>query len=346
MDQTINGKFYLIHRFNLSFINKVRLGENNLNWNNIMQITLGIKEFLIAVGFFLALFSGFSVLGRTVWFFELFTHFKIQYLIGLVLISFFFFLINHLYFSIIFFAFALLNIIQIGPLFSGKYYPELETNKTISYLQFNLNTENKQYEKVLNYLVAESPDIIFLQEFNSLWKDNLKDLKKIYPHSKNIVGDEDYSLAVYSKFPLSISKMGVRRNETLFLLATIKTSHGEFTFLGSHTMSPLSANRAKIRNSQLKEYAKVLNSISGPKILSGDLNISPWSPYFKDLLKRSKLENSSKGGKFHSSWPSFLIPMRISIDHFLHSPDIKIVKKEIGPDLGSDHYPVRISFVL
>lgn len=311
-----------------------------------MQITLGLKEFFILIGFFLALFSGFSILGRTGWFFELFTHFKVQYLIGLVFISLFFFLINQLYFTIIFFSFSLLNLIQIGPHFKGKYYPQLESEKTISYLQFNLHKENKQYSKVLNFLVSDKPDIIFLQEFNEEWKENLKDLTKIYPYHKNIIGDENYSLAIFSKFPLSISKMGIRRDETLFLLASIKTSHGDFTFLGSHTMSPLSPVAANIRNNQLKEYSKILNKIDGPKILTGDLNISPWSPYFKDLLKNTKLENSSKGGSLHSSWPSFLTPLKISIDHFLHSPDVKIVKKEIGPDLGSDHYPVRISFML
>ena len=138
--------------------------------------------------------------------------------------------------------------------------------------------------------------------------------------------------------------MGIRRNETLFMLANISTNNGEFTFLGAHTMSPISPQKANIRNSQLKEYSKILNSIKGPKVLTGDLNISPWSPFFKDLLKETNLENSSKGKKIHTSWPSFLMPLRISIDHFLHSSDVKIVKKEVGPDLSSDHYPVRVNF--
>ena len=36
----------------------------------------------------------------------------------------------------------------------------------------------------------------------------------------------------------------------------------------------------------------------------------------------------------------------IPIDHCLHSPGIQIVRKEIGPAVGSDHYPVVVEFAL
>jgi len=36
----------------------------------------------------------------------------------------------------------------------------------------------------------------------------------------------------------------------------------------------------------------------------------------------------------------------IPIDHCLHSREVRIVRKQIGPDVGSDHYPVVVDFFL
>lgn len=36
--------------------------------------------------------------------------------------------------------------------------------------------------------------------------------------------------------------------------------------------------------------------------------------------------------------------MSIPIDHCLHSPDITVINRRVGSDVGSDHYPLIIDF--
>ena len=76
----------------------------------------------------------------------------------------------------------------------------------------------------------------------------------------------------------------------------------------------------------------------------GDLNVTPWSPYFRDLVKRTGLIDTGRKRGFQSTWkrnnPVFSIP----IDHILHSEDLICTNRWIGPALGSDHRPVMAEF--
>ena len=86
---------------------------------------------------------------------------------------------------------------------------------------------------------------------------------------------------------------------------------------------------------------------SEPTILLGDLNTTPWSHHFRRLLKQTRLLDSLRGHGVQGSWPSFLpAPLRIPIDHVLHSPEVAITGRAIGPDANSDHLPVIVDFGL
>ena len=45
-------------------------------------------------------------------------------------------------------------------------------------------------------------------------------------------------------------------------------------------------NRARYRNRQLAGLARFISEREGPIILLGDLNVTPWSPYFTDFLRK------------------------------------------------------------
>jgi endonuclease/exonuclease/phosphatase (EEP) superfamily protein YafD len=78
----------------------------------------------------------------------------------------------------------------------------------------------------------------------------------------------------------------------------------------------------------------------------GDLNTTPWSYHYHAFIRTSGLENASKGRGLHPTWPTFAPPLWIPLDHALHTDDLTILKKTVGPDVGSDHYPIRVDFAL
>jgi endonuclease/exonuclease/phosphatase (EEP) superfamily protein YafD len=78
----------------------------------------------------------------------------------------------------------------------------------------------------------------------------------------------------------------------------------------------------------------------------GDLNATPWSYYFQRLVRESGLTDSSKGRGIHATWPAGLFPLRIPIDHCLLSPEIGVINKMTGNNVGSDHLPVVVDLQL
>jgi endonuclease/exonuclease/phosphatase (EEP) superfamily protein YafD len=83
-----------------------------------------------------------------------------------------------------------------------------------------------------------------------------------------------------------------------------------------------------------------------PVLLIGDLNVSPFSYWFRRVVCESGLKDSTKGFGFQPSWPSHNRLLRIPVDHVLHSPEIIIHNRVVLGDVGSDHFPVVVAFSL
>ena len=101
-----------------------------------------------------------------------------------------------------------------------------------------------------------------------------------------------------------------------------------------------------LRNDQLNEITKFTSKITTPIFLLGDLNLTPWSPYFGRFLKETKLHNSARGRGLQPTWPTYFYPLRIPIDHCLYSPEISVIKRQVCSDIGSDHLPLYVEFGL
>ena len=68
------------------------------------------------------------------------------------------------------------------------------------------------------------------------------------------------------------------------------------------------------------------------------------SHHFRLLLRRTGLRDSARGRGVQPTWPAGSPLLAIPLDHCLHSPDIAILQRRIGGDVGSDHYPVIVDF--
>ena len=78
-----------------------------------------------------------------------------------------------------------------------------------------------------------------------------------------------------------------------------------------------------------------------PVVVCGDLNCSPWSPYFADLLERGRLTDPRAGGRTPTSWRSGNPLFALPIDHLLPGGSARVTGLAAGPDVGSDHRPLR-----
>src|SRR5262249_47853040 len=122
--------------------------------------------------------------------------------------------------------------------------------------------------------------------------------------------------------------------------------HGtSLTIVGSHPLPPGGREYSRLRNQQLDAVARFINGQAGPTVLLGDLNATPWNFYFRRFVKSTGLKDSSMGFGLQPTWPAGFLPLRIPIDHCLLSPELKVVRRLVGPNVGSDHLPLILEVV-
>jgi endonuclease/exonuclease/phosphatase (EEP) superfamily protein YafD len=119
---------------------------------------------------------------------------------------------------------------------------------------------------------------------------------------------------------------------------------------GVHPLPPASKRGFDSRNQFFENLRNNLDQEKTPVLVVGDLNCSPWSANIDKVLlsKKSSKElnlQDSFGGLFRPhTWKIFGGLLSVPIDYILFSPHLVIKSAEVGPDLGSDHLPLIVSF--
>ncbi len=75
-----------------------------------------------------------------------------------------------------------------------------------------------------------------------------------------------------------------------------------------------------------------------PVLVVGDLNATPWSHGLQLLRDGTTLDNRSPDPSWTPTW-NVAIAFAIPIDHALVTPPLVVARRQIGPDVGSDHRP-------
>ena len=83
-----------------------------------------------------------------------------------------------------------------------------------------------------------------------------------------------------------------------------------------------------------------------PCIVAGDFNATPWSLPFRTLVARSGLVDTALGRGVQATWNARYPAPRIPIDHILAPSGTRVVRRVVGPDIGSDHFPVEAELIL
>lgn len=218
-----------------------------------------------------------------------------------------------------------------------------ETGKSVrlKLLQVNLLEPNTNYEAVCRYVVDEAPDIVSFEEVGIEWGNELGKQLKDYPYRQINSENGYFGMAIFSKFPFESEKLIMSRSGIQALLAKIKVAQDvSLAYLAVHALPPIQDDHLADRNQEMANMAILRKTYTGNFVLAGDLNCSPWSNAFSDLCKNGNLRDSQQGFGPQPSWPSYFGVPFIPIDHFLVSPEVKVLSRSVGPQIGSDHYPV------
>ncbi|MHB0955842.1 MAG: endonuclease/exonuclease/phosphatase family protein [Pirellulaceae bacterium] len=302
---------------------------------------------LIVTGLAICAVSLVGMAGRCWWVFDLCSHFRVQYLLVLSLLLILFLRGKHFRTAAVCGFCAAINVGYVLPYYVPPDPTPHRSSTVLRAISINVNTANRQVDLVKQLLHDYEPDVVLLMEVNAAWMTALEEIRPQYPYQKAVPRDDNFGIALYSKLPFTAcdtvewGQAGVPS-----LVGTVEVAGQRLTIVGTHPLPPINHQYAAFRNGQLEAVAEYLATVTGPKILLGDLNTSPWSYYFGRLLKMTTLRDSSRGLGIAPTWPTNQIWLRIPIDFCLVSQEIIIVDKHVGADIGSDHFPLIVDFSL
>ncbi len=314
---------------------------------------------LAGIGLAVATAAGF--LGRFCWVCDLFSHFRVQiFQVALVFIGIAIWKKNNRQLAG-FILLACLNYAVVLPFYFGK--PSAAAVQPARAMLMNILASNGNTQQVLAAVREADPDILLLEEVTPKWEKALAGLN--YPYRLSAVRTDCFGIMLLSKYPLANTNVvyltgkdrlpggppfdnapGRRTDPQSVptLVADVYLPTGEISLIGTHPLPPFNAEYSARRNAQLAALPELIARQSKPVLLIGDLNTSPWSSHFRRLLKESGLKNSMQGFGVQPSWPADYRFLRIPIDQMLHSPAIRVLRRAIGRNVGSDHLPVIVDF--
>lgn len=297
---------------------------------------------VLAVSAILTIAGFFSQYG---WGFDLASHFRVQYAAVQILCALLCFLQKKKRLLLLTSVFLVINISQILPLYflSGMTQAPAGNAVKIKVLVINIHNENRQHEKVAAYIKKVNPDVLALEEINERWFNQLAETLKEFPNKKFVLREDNFGIGLFSKLPPS--QMAVEyygQAHVPSILASFSIKDKSLDFLFTHPLPPASQDYFDWRNAQLSEIASLRAQFNDNLVVVGDLNTTSWSHHFKDFQRKMRLQDSRKGFGVQVSWPTMFPLFGITIDHCLVSPQVRVLTRQVGPDIGSDHYPVYI----
>ena len=314
------------------------------DWRSIGAGLLEVSLILTAA---FSLATAFDHLHR---YLEMFSHFRLQYFVASILLTLAFVALRWRSYIAIGLATVAINAYLVVPWYlppdrvdtvaSGDEAP-------IKLMLANVLASNRDATRFVGLVDVEQPDVIVMQEATPHWLGMLGPIKASYPYTLAEPRDDPFGIALYSKFPLestAIIESVPRGFPSLITEARIGSTR--LNIISTHPMPPVGSADSAARNLQLDAVAQLASRTPEPLVVIGDLNITMWSHQYARFEERSMLENARRGFGVEPTWPLFLLPAMIPIDHCLVSDDIVVRDFRAGPAIGSDHRPIIVSLTL
>lgn len=289
-----------------------------------------------------------SFLAPLYYFFDLFSHFALQYVIGGLVLGFTLLYFKRRYWAAVALIIALTCFIESRmhlqePL---RFFPPAGVT-TFTIASFNHNVGQSQFQPLVDFLSApdNKMDFVALIEANDKTAKASEQLKEIYPHQIHEPQLDAFGMALLSRHPIHEHKKLIF-NGTHYstwaarIVIHPPTMENPITVYVMHPLPPTGPHYDEQRNFEMLKIASlVANDASTNKVMIGDWNITPYAPTFGKFLEISGMNFQSYGFLLNPTWPTFLfLPfLQIPIDHVVFSDNLMQLDKKTETGFMSDH---------
>lgn len=170
---------------------------------------------------------------------------------------------------------------------------------------YNVNLDNRDARGESARLLAADADILALAEIQ-LHDPGWQPLRQHYPHGCVHEENSPFALAVFARAPLAACEVRFIEDYP-YIRATLADGR---TLYAAHPPPPINADLARARIAYLRHLADRL-ATEKSALLLGDLNSSPYSQHYRELLRRAGLHTTTRNGL-----PTWL-PLGLNLDHAL-----------------------------
>ncbi len=234
----------------------------------------------------------------------------------------------------------LLAPLALLPLFSAsRPLPQADDDGTpaLVVVAANVHVGNRNPAPLLAWLRAHPADVVVVSELTPEYAAALQQqLGDDYPYRILSPKNSPFGIGILSRRML-YKERRIDQDPVQVVIVQVRAGKHTTRLIAAHPMPPLAAQWHDKRNALLRTIAETTDT---PVILAGDLNATPWS---------TALTDAAQGGLRRATglaptWPHwgrgvFGIP----IDHVLASTYWQRGESSRGPDIGSDHRPVRVT---
>ncbi|HEX6287524.1 MAG TPA: endonuclease/exonuclease/phosphatase family protein [Acidimicrobiia bacterium] len=298
----------------------------------------------------MAIVSLAAFLGKWVWWLDVLANFRAQFVVALAIFGLVIMMSKWRKTGYFVLAVGVVNLVVVLPLYIGSPAEASVDTSSIRVMSFNLLSTNEEYSSVIEYIETVDPDLVLLHEASRPWEVALEsaglDYQIVRPRSDDLIfgtlvlirGDsvEAVSYGYASSSPRAVELTYVPEGWTTPL-----------SVLGTHPLAPTDEERADLRDAQLGFAGQWASGQSGAFMVVGDFNSTPWSWPFRRLMGAADLHNSQTGFGLQPTFSTESnLLLRIPIDHLLHSDALEVTDRQLGPALGSDHFPLLVDLQL
>ncbi|GAB3827934.1 endonuclease/exonuclease/phosphatase family protein [Pontibacter rugosus] len=219
-------------------------------------------------------------------------------------------------------------------------------NSSFTMMMANVRMVNKKYQKFLDVVLKEDPDMLVMNEPNQAWHDNVcEELDKRYPYSIKKPLENTYGMLFWSKFKLHDSEIRFNVEDDIpsFYTVVELPDGKKFDLFTVHPQPPRLMLNTETREAELLLVAKESKKTAYPSVVAGDLNDVAWSNTTKLFKEVSGMIDPRVGRGFYNTYNAHIPVFRYPLDHVFYDPLFRLVSLRRLSKFGSDHFPMTIT---
>ncbi|MFN3997850.1 endonuclease/exonuclease/phosphatase family protein [Algoriphagus sp.] len=225
-----------------------------------------------------------------------------------------------------------------------------DRQKGIHLIVGNVYQYNRKFEKTIEIIQKNDPDLVFLVETDQAWNEALVPLHASFKHQILLPLENTYGIILFSNLPIRRQEINYLINKEIpSLEIDVELRNGQLiTIYAIHPSPPVPGESLKSteRDAEILIVGKKSKKNPLPSLVIGDLNDVAWSYTTSLFLKISEMADPRKGrgfyNTFHAKYPFFRWPL----DHVFISHHFGLSKIHVLPFIGSDHFPIELKATL